>query len=64
MDLSIPDMSCNHCRAAVTRAVQELDPAARVEVDLETRRAKVTTSASATAVIAVLETVGFPATVA
>lgn len=64
MELAIPDMSCNHCRAAVTRAVQTLDPAATVEVDLTTRRARITTGAGIDAVIAALAEVGFPATAA
>jgi copper chaperone len=30
----IPDMSCGHCVAAITQAVQQVDAAARVEADL------------------------------
>ncbi|MCW7539013.1 cation transporter [Aquabacterium sp. A7-Y] len=30
----VQGMSCSHCVAAVTRAVQALDPEARVDVDL------------------------------
>jgi copper chaperone len=34
----IQDMRCGHCVAAVTRAVQAVDAAAVVEVDLAARR--------------------------
>ena len=61
MDLSIPDMTCGHCRASVTAAVQELDPAARVEVDLAAHRARIETAAAPAAVLAALKTVGFEA---
>lgn len=61
MDLAIPEMNCGHCRASVTRALTDLDPAARVEVDLTARQAHVETSAPAEAVIAALAAVGFEA---
>lgn len=62
MQFSIPDMTCGHCRAAVTGALVALDPQAKVTVDLSTRRADVETSAPAAAVIAALGEVGFTAT--
>jgi len=31
-------MSCKHCVAAITQAVQYLDPQARVRVDLEEKK--------------------------
>lgn len=61
MDLSIPDMTCGHCRASVTRALTELDPQARVEVDLPARTARVETSAPLQTVIAALGAIGFEA---
>lgn len=30
----VSGMSCSHCTRAVTGAIQEIDPAAKVEVDL------------------------------
>lgn len=35
MKFDVEGMTCGHCVRAVTRAVQALDPAARVEVDLD-----------------------------
>lgn len=34
MILSVEGMSCGHCVRTITRAVQALDPAAQVQVDL------------------------------
>ena len=37
----VPDMSCEHCRRAVTAALTALPAVASVRVDLETKRAAV-----------------------
>lgn len=37
----VQGMTCKHCVKAVTQAVQQLDPQARVQVDLETRQVEV-----------------------
>jgi copper chaperone len=37
----VNDMTCGHCVATITRAVQAVDPRARVEVDLASRRVHV-----------------------
>lgn len=59
--LSIPDMSCGHCKASVDAALAPL--AARVEVDLPARQARVTGGDPAR-MIAALEGIGFPARIA
>lgn len=61
MQIAIPDMSCGHCRAAVTEAVTRLDPQARVTIDQAARKADIVTTAPAAAVLAALEDAGFPA---
>jgi copper chaperone len=58
LTLSIPDMSCGHCKAAVEAALAP----ARVEVDLATRRARAEGIAPEAAVAA-LAAAGFPAEV-
>jgi copper chaperone len=60
--LSIPDMSCGHCKAAVEGAILKLDPSASVTVDLTHRTAQVTTAEPSRALINALAAVGFPAT--
>jgi copper chaperone len=61
--LSIPDMSCGHCKAAVETAIHGLDATAQVVVDLPGRRANVTSTQPDAALIAALAAVGFPAQV-
>ena len=40
-EFNLPTMSCGHCVKAVTEAAQEVDPQARVEVDLAGKQARV-----------------------
>ena len=37
----VQGMSCNHCAKAVTKAVQQLDPQAQVQVDLAGKKVEV-----------------------
>ena len=41
IEFDVQAMSCNHCVTAVTEAIQEVDPQARVEVDLAGKKVKV-----------------------
>ncbi|HUR89165.1 MAG TPA: heavy-metal-associated domain-containing protein [Ramlibacter sp.] len=45
IQFKIPQMSCGHCVRAVTEAVQEVDPQAKVQVDLATKQVQVESSA-------------------
>lgn len=38
---TLPQMSCGHCVKAVTEAAREVDPQARVEVDLAAKQARI-----------------------
>ncbi len=42
----VDDMTCGHCESTITRAVRDLDPAAKVRIDLPSHRVEIT-SASA-----------------
>ena len=61
MKLSIPDMSCGHCKAVVEKTIASQDPAARVVVDLGTKTAEVTSTAALEAILAALAAEGYPA---
>jgi copper chaperone len=39
---SVPDVSCGHCRAAITAEVEKVAGVGRVEVDLDAKRVTVT----------------------
>ena len=45
-ELKVEGMSCGHCVSAVTKSVQAVDAAAKVEVDLPTQKVRVNSSAS------------------
>ncbi|WP_343549194.1 cation transporter [Ralstonia sp.] len=57
---SVTGMSCGHCVSAVTRAVQQVDAGANVQVDLDKQTVAVTSGASADAVKAAIEHAGYP----
>lgn len=59
--LSVPDMSCGHCKASITQAIEAAG--AKVEVDLPSRTITVEGLDTAAA-IKTLEEIGFPATAA
>jgi copper chaperone len=64
MKLTVPDMTCGHCKAAVERALAEAAPGATVAVDLPARRVTVTGATDEGAVLAALAEEGYPETVA
>jgi len=60
LEFTIASLSCGHCVRAVTEAVHEVDPNARVEVDLPGKQVKVDTSAAPERVAAALVEAGYP----
>ncbi|NBJ13389.1 heavy-metal-associated domain-containing protein [Microvirga arsenatis] len=57
----VPDMTCGGCLRSVTRAIQALDPQARVEADLDTRTVRVESAEEETSLLEALGNGGFPA---
>ncbi|MEI4486779.1 heavy-metal-associated domain-containing protein [Frigidibacter sp. MR17.14] len=64
MILSVPDMSCGHCRGAVQEAVTGVDAGATLTFDQAARRVDIATKASPEAIIAALDDAGYPASLA
>ena len=62
--LSVPDMSCGHCRASIETALAPLPGVEAIRFDAEARQVDVTGPAPAATLIAALDQIGFPATVA
>ena len=60
IELTLPDMTCGHCVKAVTQAVQQLDAAAQVHVDLPTHKVQITSSQPLEAIRAALTDEGYP----
>jgi len=40
-EFQINDMTCNHCASTITKAVQSVDQAAKIDIDLATKRVRV-----------------------
>lgn len=60
-EFHLPDMSCGHCVATVTRTVQALDAQAKLEFDREARKVKVESALERAALAAALAEAGYPA---
>jgi len=59
IQFNVEGMSCQHCVAAVTRAIHERDAAAQVQVDLQAGRVSVESSQSADVLKAAIDDAGY-----
>lgn len=59
IEFQVDGMSCGHCVKAVTEAVQSVDPAARVDVDLASHRVEVDSSADRERLASALREAGY-----
>ncbi len=62
MRFDVQGMHCGHCVRAITRAVQALDPAARVDIDLAAGTVDVESALDAERVAAAIAGEGYAAT--
>ena len=56
---SVPGVSCDHCRAAITDEVSKVDGVEDVEVDLESKRVTVRGPANDGAILAAIDEAGY-----
>lgn len=61
MKFTIDNMTCGGCARSVTKAIQSVDPDARIETSPAARSVEVETTASLAALQQVLEEAGYPA---
>lgn len=59
MKFTVPDMTCGHCVATVTKAVKALDASADVKADLASKIVSVESKVPAPAVARALEEAGY-----
>ena len=59
LKLKVPDMSCGHCVATIEKAAKSVDPAAKVDVDLATKVATITTTAPADRMSSAIRAAGY-----
>ncbi|MES2785549.1 MAG: heavy-metal-associated domain-containing protein [Pseudomonadota bacterium] len=60
LEFQIPDMSCGHCVGAVTKACHEVDPAAKVNVDLAGKKVSIDSSVEPQRFSDALAEAGYP----
>ncbi|MBB5367260.1 MULTISPECIES: heavy-metal-associated domain-containing protein [unclassified Janthinobacterium] len=60
--LQVENMSCGHCVGSVTKAVQGIDPAAQVQIDLASKSVKVESSGALDSIKAAIVDAGYPVT--
>lgn len=61
MKFHVPDMSCGHCTAAITKGVKGIDPGAEVLTDLDARIVTVTSQQSEEQVKTAINAAGYEA---
>jgi Cu+-exporting ATPase len=61
-ELTVEDMSCNHCVGRVTKTVQALDKDAQVAIDLATKRVRIESTAALDTIAAAIDGAGYPVT--
>ena len=64
IDLKVNDMTCGHCVKTITETVTSLDPRAKVEADLGTKRVRIESSRPAAELTKALAEAGYPSTAA
>ncbi|MEO6626621.1 MAG: heavy-metal-associated domain-containing protein [Burkholderiaceae bacterium] len=58
-EFTITDMSCGHCVGVITKTVQRLDPKAKVETDLASKKVRVESSQPRDAIVHALDEAGY-----
>ncbi|MCV2369810.1 heavy-metal-associated domain-containing protein [Roseateles oligotrophus] len=59
-EFKLPDMTCGHCVAAITKTVQALDSSAKLEFDREARILRVESEKGRELFVAALTEEGYP----
>jgi Cu+-exporting ATPase len=59
-ELTVDGMSCGHCVGRVTKSVQSVDQAAKVEVDLPGKKVRIDSSADLDKIAAAIDEAGYP----
>ncbi len=58
-DFLLPDMSCGHCVATITKMAEALDPQAQLDIDLPAHRVAVDSSLPREAWVKALDEAGY-----
>ncbi len=61
-ELTVEDMTCKHCVARVTKAVQDVDKDAGVAIDLPGKKVRVDSAAALDRIAEAIDAAGYPVT--
>jgi Cu+-exporting ATPase len=59
-ELTVEDMTCKHCVGRVTKAVQEIDQQAKVEIDLPAKKVTIASGADLDRIVQAIDAAGYP----
>jgi copper chaperone len=60
IEFTVPGMSCSHCVSMVTKTVQSVDPQAKVDVDLASKKVRVESTQPRQPIAEALTEAGYP----
>ena len=64
INLSIPEMSCGHCKATIEKTIKAIDPAATLDFDMAARTVAIKSATPLDPMRAALKTAGYDAAAA
>jgi len=59
IEFTVNDMTCGHCASTITRAVKEVDAAARCEIDLAGKKVRIESALEAAEFQAAIDDAGY-----
>ena len=59
---NVPEMSCNHCKASIEKAIKGVDAAAEIDVDLDAKIVAVESRIAEAAIVDAIKDAGYEAT--
>jgi Cu+-exporting ATPase len=59
-ELTVEDMTCKHCVGRVTKAVQDIDGEAKVDIDLPSKKVTIASQANLDRIVQAIDAAGYP----
>ena len=59
IEFTVNDMTCGHCASTITKAVKEVDAAAKCEIDLGSKRVRISSTHPAQEFVAAIQEAGY-----
>jgi copper chaperone len=59
IEFQVKNMTCGHCVSAITKAIKAAEPAAEVEIDLQTKQVRIEGNQDATRYAGLIRDAGY-----